>query len=62
MASVIRVSRGGGCVVEESHLAIEQARSAARSLADVGQPAGCCWCVGLWDLEEEEGAGGEPPR
>jgi hypothetical protein len=54
MASVIRFSRGGESAVEESHFSIEQARSAARSLAAVGEPAGCCWCVGLWDDEEEE--------
>jgi hypothetical protein len=60
MASVVRVSHGGGAVVEESHLTIEQARSVARSLANVGEPAGCCWCVGLWDDEEEEVAGESP--
>ncbi len=54
MASVIRVSGGGGAAVEESHLTIEQARSVASSLAAIGEPAGCCWCVGLWDDEEEE--------
>ena len=42
MASVIRVSRGGGAAVEESHLTIDQARSAARSLAAVGELARCC--------------------
>ena len=54
MASVICIRHGGGAAVEESHLTIEQARSAARSLTAVSEPAGCCWCVGLWDLEEEE--------
>jgi hypothetical protein len=53
MASVIRMSHGGGAAVEESHLTIEQAQSMAKSLATVGEPAGCCWSVGLWDLEEE---------
>jgi hypothetical protein len=47
--------------VEESHLTIEQARRSAKNLAAVGEPAGCCWCVGLWDDEEEEVAG-ESPR
>ena len=55
MASLIRVSHGGGSAVEESHLTVEQAQSMAKSRATVGEPAGCCWCVGLWDLEEEEG-------
>jgi hypothetical protein len=31
MASVIRVSHGGGAAVEESHLTIEQAQSMAKS-------------------------------
>jgi hypothetical protein len=57
MASVIRFSHGGGSAVEESHLTIEQARSAARSLSAVGEPAGCCWCVGVWDEGEEEVTG-----
>ena len=61
MASVIRMSHGGGAAVEESHLTIEQAQSMAKSLATVGEPAGCCWCVGLWDLEEEEGGASESP-
>ena len=61
MASVLRVSHGGGAAVEESHLTIEQAQSTARSLSAVGEPVGCCWCVGLWDDEEEEDAAGESP-
>ncbi len=60
MASVIRMSHGGGAAVEESYLTIEQARSVASSLATVGEPAGCCWCVGLWDVEGE-GDASEPP-
>jgi hypothetical protein len=60
MASVIRVSCGGGAAVEESHLTIEQARSAARGLAAVGEPVGCCWCIGLWDEEAEEDASESP--
>ena len=62
MASVIRFSHGGGAAVEESDLTIEQAQSIARSLAVVGLPPGCCWCVGLWDEEEEEVAGEAPAR
>ena len=54
MAKVIRFDHGGGAVVEESELTIEQAQSLAARLAAVGEPAGCCWCVGLWDEEEED--------
>ena len=54
MASLIRFIHGGGAAVEESHLSIEQAKSMARSRARLGEPAGCCWCVGLWDEEEKE--------
>ena len=54
MASVIRLTHGGGTTVEESGLTIEQAQSVASRLAAVGEPAGCCWCVGLWDEEAEE--------
>jgi hypothetical protein len=61
MASVIRFGHGGGSAVEESRLTIEQAKSMAKSLADVGEPAGCCWCVGSWDVEEEEGNASESP-
>lgn len=61
MVSVICIGRGGGAAVEESHLTIDQARGMARSLASVGEPAGCCWCVGLWDLEEEEENASESP-
>jgi hypothetical protein len=53
MAMVIRLGHGGGAVVEESELTIEQAQSLAQRLAAVGEPAGCCWCVGLWDEAEE---------
>ena len=60
MASVIRFGPGGGAAVEESHLTIEQAQSMARTQAAVGKPAGCCWCVGMWD-EEEEGVADESP-
>ncbi len=53
MASVIRVSHGGGAAVEESRLTIDQAQSTAKSLATVAEPAGCCWCVGVWEEAEE---------
>ena len=54
MAKVLRFCAGGGVDVEESGLTIEQAKSLAKRLADEGKPAGCCWCVGLWEDEEEE--------
>ena len=60
MASVLRFGLGGGAAVEESHLSIEQAQSMARTQAAVGKPAGCCWCVGMWDEEEEEVADESP--
>jgi hypothetical protein len=56
MAKVLRCCSGGGVLVEDSGLTIEQARSLATHLTRVGEPAGCCWCVGHWDDEEEEGA------
>ena len=61
MPKVIRLDPGGGSVVEQSELSIEQAQSLARSLKAVGEPAGCCWCVGLWDHEEEEEAAVQSP-
>ena len=61
MASVIRVSHGGGASIEESQLTVDQARSTALRLATAGEPAGCCWCVGLWDEQDEEVVG-ESPR
>jgi len=54
MAKVLRLCSGGGVVVEDTGLTIEQARSLAAHLKSVGEPAGCCWCVGLWDDEVEE--------
>jgi hypothetical protein len=54
MASVIRLNQGRGTTLEESGLTIEQAQSVASRLAAVGEPAGCCWCVGVWDEEAEE--------
>ena len=54
MASVIRLDPGGGAIVEQSWLTIEQAQSLAKRLAAEGEPDGCCWCVGLSDTEEEE--------
>jgi hypothetical protein len=53
MARVLRLCSGGGVVVEDSGLTIEQAQNLARHLASVGEPAGCCWCVGVWEEEAE---------
>src|SRR3712207_9117625 len=54
MPKGIRLDPGGGFVVEQSELSIEQAQSLARSLKAIGEPAGCCWCVRLWDHEDNE--------
>jgi hypothetical protein len=60
MAKVLRLCCGGGVVVEDSGLTIEQAQSLATHRTKVGEPAGCCWCVGVWDDEAEEVAGHSP--
>jgi hypothetical protein len=57
MAKVLRLCSGGGVLVEDSELTIEQAQILARHLTSVGEPADCCWCVGVWDDEAEEVAG-----
>jgi hypothetical protein len=54
MATVIRLNPGGGTIVEQSWLTIGQAKSLAKRLAAEREPAGCNWCVGLWDSEEED--------
>jgi hypothetical protein len=54
MASVIRLDPGGGAIVEQSWLTIDQAQCLAKRLAAEGGPDGCCWCVGLSDTEEVE--------
>ncbi len=55
MAKVIRLDSGGYTVVEQSsiRLSIEQAKELAAQLAAVGEPPGCCWCVGLDEDEEQ---------
>jgi hypothetical protein len=52
---VIRLDSGGYTVVEQSsiRLSIEQAKELAAQLAAVGEPSGCCWCVGLDEDEEQ---------
>ncbi len=53
MAMVIRLEPGGSSVVERVGLSLECAKELAAGLAEVGEPPGCCWCVGL--EEEQEG-------
>ncbi len=55
MAKVIRLDPGGYTVEQSSsiRLSIEQAKELAAHLAAVGEPPGCCWCVGLDEDEEE---------
>ena len=53
MAQVLRLCTGGGVVVEDSGLTIGQAQSLATHLTGVGEPAGCCWCVGVWEEAQE---------
>jgi hypothetical protein len=54
MAKVIRLDSGGFTVEQSSiRLSIEQAKELAAQLAAVGEPPGCCWCVGLDEDEEE---------
>jgi hypothetical protein len=53
MAQVLRLCPGGGVIVEDSGLTIEQAQSLATHLTSVGEPAGCGWCVGVWEEAEE---------
>ena len=54
MAKVIRLDSGGSTVEQSSiRLSIEQAKELAAQLAAVGEPPGCCWCVGLDEDEEK---------
>jgi hypothetical protein len=53
MASVIRLNPGGTTTMEKIGLSLEQAKELAARLREAGEPAGCAWCVGL-DEEEEE--------
>ncbi len=54
MAKVIRLDTGGSSAVEEVGLSIEHAQRLAARLAEVGEPPGCCWCVGLEEADEEK--------
>jgi len=53
MASVFRLDPGGGSTIEKIGLTLEQAKELAARLAEAGQPAGCAWCVGTDDEDEE---------
>ena len=50
---MIRLDPGGSKVEQSSGLSLEQAKELAAQLAAVGEPPGCCWCVGLDEGEEE---------
>ena len=52
MANVIRFEPGGSYMVVAAKLSIDNAKEMAAQLTEVGDPPGCCWCVGLWDEEE----------
>ncbi len=53
MARVIRLDPGGSSTVEKIGLSLEQAKELAARLAEVREPPGCSWCVGLDDDEKE---------
>jgi hypothetical protein len=53
MASVIRLNPGGSTTMEKIGLTLEQAKELATRLREVGEPAGCAWCVGSYEEEEE---------
>jgi hypothetical protein len=38
--------------VVAAKLGIDEAKEMATYLKEIGDPAGCCWCVGVWDEEE----------
>ena len=35
-------------------LSIEQTNEMAARLKEIGDPPGCCWCVGVWGEEEAQ--------
>ena len=57
MASVIRLNPGGSTTMEKIGLTLEQAKELATRLREAGEPAGCAWCVGSDEEEEEEAEG-----
>ena len=54
MAKVIRLDPGGSYMEEEVGLSIAQAKELAARRAAVGEPPGCCWCVGVEEGEEQK--------
>jgi hypothetical protein len=54
MAMVIRLQPGGSSMVEATKLSMQEAKELAARLAEVGDPPGCCWCVGVEEEEEED--------
>ena len=52
MAYVIRLEPGGSSAIVAAKLSIAQANEMATHLKEIGDPPGCCWCVGVWDEEE----------
>ena len=54
MAMVIRLQTGGSSLVEATRLSMQEAKELAACLAEVGDPPGCCWCVGVEEEEEDK--------
>ena len=52
MAMVIRLQPGGSSMVEATKLSMHEAKELAARLAEVGDPPGCCWCVGVEEEDE----------
>ena len=56
MAMVIRFDPGGSSIVEAAKLSMQEAKELAARLAEVGDPPGCSWCVGVEDEDEDRRA------
>jgi hypothetical protein len=52
MAMVLRLDSSGSSTVEKAGLSFELAKELAVRFAEVGEPSGCAWCVGLDEGEE----------
>ena len=52
MAMVIRLQPGGSSMVEVTKLSLQEAKELATRFAEMGDPPGCCWCVGVEDEDE----------
>ena len=46
MAYVIQLEPGGSSAIVAAKLSIAQANEMATHLKEIGDPPGCCWCVG----------------